>query len=397
MSDQPDSLQFRLPSHPEAVLSRMNALREERHFCDITLLLRGPLGATEKLSFHGHKVVLAAASDFLRDQFLLHDGRAELAVGVVTDVEVGERLLLSCYTGVLEVPRCELVTYLTAASALQMSRVVEKCAQAISLHFSPAPENTSKEEEIQQTQGANATLKQKAIIDPQMGEVDYENAICCLKVLELESNIMTNDNWKHVGLSNAKFELHSPANGTTSTNREYPNEDERLLDSLPDKDDGKGELNSTTEEPVAEHEIAVPLDTPTQSTVKADRVDNRFPKSYLCQQCDHVFQRMDHYVQHIKDHHYYQCLVCKKSFPQKIALSRHVRVHSPVKPYRCPLCHSTFPNKASLQYHINLHIGKPHKCNYCTAQFNLKPGPRRHLKDTHEMSNLENVLEEDDC
>uniref|UniRef100_A0A3B4BML2 Uncharacterized protein n=1 Tax=Periophthalmus magnuspinnatus TaxID=409849 RepID=A0A3B4BML2_9GOBI len=47
MSDHPDCLQFTLSSHPEAVLSRMNILREERHFCDITLLLGGPVGATE--------------------------------------------------------------------------------------------------------------------------------------------------------------------------------------------------------------------------------------------------------------------------------------------------------------------------------------------------------------
>uniref|UniRef100_A0A8C6UI85 BTB domain-containing protein n=1 Tax=Neogobius melanostomus TaxID=47308 RepID=A0A8C6UI85_9GOBI len=90
-SETPDTLQFRLPSHADAVLSRMNTLREEQHFCDITLLLLEPSGAAaHSFCFHGHKVVLAAASDFLRDQFLLHSGQAELTVSAVTNVEVGK-------------------------------------------------------------------------------------------------------------------------------------------------------------------------------------------------------------------------------------------------------------------------------------------------------------------
>ncbi|XP_055009470.1 zinc finger and BTB domain-containing protein 26-like [Boleophthalmus pectinirostris] len=407
MSDQPDPLRFTLPSHPDTVLSRMDILREERHFCDITLLLGGPLGATEPFCFHGHKVVLAAASDFLRDQFLLHDGQTELAVGVVTNVEVGRRLLLSCYTGLLEVPRCELVTYLTTASALQINSVVEQCAQAISLYFTL--EKTSKAKEIPQTQDLNNTVNQPENTDPQqqLREDDNENRN---KVLESESNITTNDNSKHSDLSryveNGPLECkqHSAENCfTTSTVRDKtcPDNEGRLLESLQEKD-GKSDLNKNIEQPLAELEIAISKDMPKQSTVKScivgDTVDNLLSKSYLCQQCDHVFQHMDNYVQHIKDYHYYQCLVCEKSFPQKTALSRHVQVHGPVKPYRCPLCHSTFPDKTSLQYHINVHTGyKPHKCNYCTGQFNLKPGLRRHLKDTHGKCNLENVLEEGNC
>lgn len=104
MSSSTDTLQFRFPHLGDFILSGMNALREEHRFCDITLFLGGPQGATvQPLHFHGHRVVLAASSDFLRDQFLLHEGRAELSVTVVSSVEVGKRLLLSCYTGLLEV------------------------------------------------------------------------------------------------------------------------------------------------------------------------------------------------------------------------------------------------------------------------------------------------------
>lgn len=106
MSSSSDAVQFRFATHGDSLLSKMNALREEHRFCDITLLLVGP--QIQPLHFHGHRVVLAASSDFLRDQFLLHEGRAKLSVGVVSSVEVGKRLLLSCYTGLLEV-RCNLL------------------------------------------------------------------------------------------------------------------------------------------------------------------------------------------------------------------------------------------------------------------------------------------------
>ena len=104
-SSSSDTLRFSFDAYGDSVLGRMNSLRQERRFCDATLILGGPGGpaAPPPLRFHGHRVVLAASSDFLRDKFLLHEGRSELCVGVVPHVEVGRRLLLSCYTGLLEV------------------------------------------------------------------------------------------------------------------------------------------------------------------------------------------------------------------------------------------------------------------------------------------------------
>lgn len=104
MSSSRDTLRFRFPAHGDSILSKINALREEQRFCDITLLLGDPRDATgQPLHFHAHRAVLAVSSDFLRDQFLLHGSRAKLCVGVVCRAEVGKRLLLSCYTGLLEV------------------------------------------------------------------------------------------------------------------------------------------------------------------------------------------------------------------------------------------------------------------------------------------------------
>lgn len=70
---QMDVVCFRLPGHSDAALRNMNSLREQRHFCDITIVAGG------RQMFRGHKVVLAAGSAFLRDQFLLNPS-AELQV-----------------------------------------------------------------------------------------------------------------------------------------------------------------------------------------------------------------------------------------------------------------------------------------------------------------------------
>lgn len=61
-----DTLCFRLPGHGDTTLKHMDSLRSRQQFCDITIV------ASNNQSFKGHKVVLAACSPYLRDQFLLN-------------------------------------------------------------------------------------------------------------------------------------------------------------------------------------------------------------------------------------------------------------------------------------------------------------------------------------
>lgn len=104
MSSSCDTLYFSLPAHGSSVLHKMNALREDRRFCDITLIFRSQNSSAEQcVHFHGHRVVLAASSDFFRDQFLLYEDQAEMSVAAVSSARVAKTLLLSCYTGLLEV------------------------------------------------------------------------------------------------------------------------------------------------------------------------------------------------------------------------------------------------------------------------------------------------------
>ncbi|XP_040915130.1 zinc finger and BTB domain-containing protein 6-like [Toxotes jaculatrix] len=468
MSVSSDSLKFRLPTHGDSILSKMNGLREDHRFCDVTLLLGGPQGTTvQPLHFHGHRVVLAASSDFLRDQFLLHEGRAELSVGVVSSVEVGKRLLLSCYTGLLEVPLRELVSYLTAASALQMSQVVEKCAQAVSQYLSPTlaflkMERQSEEQEILQpdsgwpgpsfksqeerdaaqpstsiqeasTEGGGATViqskssaSQGAKVDNQghrevsedrrvvKGEIESsEDAACCFNSLEsgegggIQADHTLKPSYQvHHITGTLKCKLHTPTavqDCTSSTNMGCSAQHEEALNSSQSPDEMlsvAGQLQDCGELMDSHNLFCLSGAHLSNSHCSGDELTEDsdsilVQRPYLCRRCDRVFQHLESYVGHLKEHRQYLCLVCGKGFSQKSNLSRHIQVHTGVKPFRCPLCHKMFSQKAPLQDHLNLHTGdKPHRCNYCAAHFAQKTGLRRHLKDVHGKSGQQNILEE---
>ncbi|KAI4796286.1 hypothetical protein KUCAC02_027854 [Chaenocephalus aceratus] len=102
MSQNQVILQFRFATFGDSMLQKMNLLRHQRRFCDVT-----------------------------------QDSR-EVQISMIQEAEVGRQLLLSCYTGQLEFPELELVHYLTVASFLQMGHIVEQCTEALSKFIKPA-------------------------------------------------------------------------------------------------------------------------------------------------------------------------------------------------------------------------------------------------------------------
>ncbi|XP_064165671.1 zinc finger and BTB domain-containing protein 26-like [Anguilla rostrata] len=379
MTPSSDVLQFRFAGHGDTVLEKMNILREDRRFCDVTLILGG-------FRFPGHRVVLAASSAFLRDQFLLHDTR-ELQVSVLPSADVGRRLLLCCYTGVLEFPLRELVTYLMAASALQMSHVVEKCERAVSQYLDPTLaqlklENSPDPYPLKEKEDLNAESLGEHGPEGAEYDLDSEDSV---QIIHTEAANMGTLRIKQQD-SSSDSPTGSPSHSRagvadSSQDQEFGGGDVYMLAAQHlqlqgGESPGLGESSRMPRDALAEH------DSPLQ-------------RIYFCRKCDRVFQQLENYVGHLKEHKLYLCLLCGKSFSQKSNLTRHIRVHTGIKPFQCPLCHKTFSQKATLQDHLNLHTGnKPHKCNYCAMHFAHKPGLRRHLRDIHGKSSLENMFEE---
>ncbi|XP_054468913.1 zinc finger and BTB domain-containing protein 26-like [Anoplopoma fimbria] len=395
MSSSSDTLRFCFPTHGDSILSKINALREQQRFCDITLVLGGPRGTTvQPPHFCGHRAVLAASSDFLRDQFLLHEGRAELSVGVFSSVEVGKRLLQSCYTGLLEVPLRELVSYLTAASALQMSQVVERCAQAVSQYLSPTlaflkPEIRPAEEK--DTRQLDSDRRDTSFRNQEERDSAQPTASSQESRTEEGGEVVIQSKSRFSQVAKMDELVDSSENQEEEAEGEQSKEEE--LFSLEAELQECGELIDSRLLCLSEAHLPKSHCSGDELTEGSDSVLIQRP--YLCRRCDRVFQHLESYAGHLKQHRQYLCLVCGKGFSQRSNLARHTRVHTRVKPFRCPLCHKTFSHKATLQDHLNLHTGdKPHKCKYCAVLFQHKPGLRRHLKDIHGKSSLQNMLEE---
>uniref|UniRef100_UPI00358E42DC zinc finger and BTB domain-containing protein 12-like n=1 Tax=Myxine glutinosa TaxID=7769 RepID=UPI00358E42DC len=156
-----DVLRFDLTSASPAFLRSMNRLRLDGRLCDVTVRL-------ESVSLRGHRVLFAACSPYLRDQFLLNPNAIEVRISLPQDPRVGFDLLLSCYTGRLEVPTRDLLAYLTAASYLQMDHVVERCTQALGRYIQPLLSSRN-----------TGILKHRKVQDdfrkwPNQAEMDYE-------------------------------------------------------------------------------------------------------------------------------------------------------------------------------------------------------------------------------
>ncbi|MEQ2281914.1 hypothetical protein AMECASPLE_035207, partial [Ameca splendens] len=447
MSSSSDSLHFSLPTHGDSVLHKMNALREEHRFCDITLIL-GSLNtsASQPVHFHGHRVVLAASSDFLRVQFLLHKDQAEMSVSAVSSVRVAKMLLLSCYTGLLEVPHAELVSYLTAASILQMSEVVDKCTQAVSQYLKPTvflekPERRSKETENQEPDrswlcSSFENQREKDVVQPstsiQEDKTKGEGVVLSRAMYRVSQESVMHSEKTRDTIADKKFmkptmessedqtlDLNTlkSERGVENTTASLKNEVFQDLISFPaftadltklvDISQIQQEVRHAEKQDKNIHELKAPQEhggglidskisalsgahlAKTAEDVLETSHSTLVQRPYLCRKCDKIFQHLENYVGHLKEHRQYSCLVCGEGFSQRSKLTRHIRVHPDAKPFRCPLCHETFIQKGLLQEHLHLHTRHKYTLNPT-----CKSGFRGLKRERNGESGLTNMVEE---
>ncbi|XP_066515199.1 zinc finger and BTB domain-containing protein 44 isoform X2 [Hoplias malabaricus] len=118
------------PSHSQELLDKLNALRGEGHFCDVTIRVQGQL-------FSAHKVVLACCSDFLRTKLSgklceedsgTEDDKLVLDLHHVT-VAGFAPLLEYAYTSTLSISTENIIDVLAAASYMQMFAVANTCSE----------------------------------------------------------------------------------------------------------------------------------------------------------------------------------------------------------------------------------------------------------------------------
>ncbi|NWW98610.1 ZBT12 protein, partial [Caloenas nicobarica] len=386
MSSCPELLRFHLPGHEAAALRSMNRLRAEERFCDVTIVARS-------LRFRGHRVILAACSPFLRDQFLLNPA-AELRVSLAHSARVLADLLLSCYTGALEFAGRDLVNYLTAASYLQMEHVVERCRGALA-RFIQAPPPPA------------APLKED---DDDDDDEDAAGDVCIVKVEPARRKRRSERPWAGprgegvaappepprpppLGVVKACYSLAEDAEGEgllifpsaavelhggPGGGHRAIDEPDRMLDEPDRMGDEPGRMAAAAAALAPSPGSSASLAAPAR-----------------CGKCGESFQGVEKLVFHMRAQHFvFMCPRCGKQFNHSSNLNRHMNVHRGVKSHGCGVCGKSFTQKSTLHDHMNLHSGeRPYRCSYCDVRFAHKPAIRRHLKEQHGKTTAENVLE----
>uniref|UniRef100_A0A3Q2ZHB6 Zinc finger and BTB domain containing 12, tandem duplicate 2 n=1 Tax=Kryptolebias marmoratus TaxID=37003 RepID=A0A3Q2ZHB6_KRYMA len=402
---------FRLPGHGDTTLKHMNSLRSRQHFCDITIV------ASNNQTFKGHKVVLAACSPFLRDQFLLNPS-PRLQVSMLYSSSVVCDLLQSCYTGFLQFNPEEIVNYLTAASYFQMEHIVERCRGALekyvhaSIHSdSPPPTGPSPVHQhspaVLSVEENSETSAQGSIQHHDDGSVLDE---ACVRVPEKRplSIAHRQDLWYlaagglggGLGLDFSQEELKAAGSYLSA---EIPRLEFSLSNSHGDKVSpiaANGLSHFSLEESDAgegSSGLTVGTNEAGDESVAVVGSTSSVTGPVICEHCGLTFPSAHSLAVHSRSTHLmYGCPCCGKHFHHATNLTRHMAVHrGGSKAHQCPLCYKTFTQKSTLIDHMNLHSGeRPHHCAYCHARFAHKPALRRHLKEQHGKTTGQNSLHE---
>ncbi|GCC33678.1 zinc finger and BTB domain-containing protein 26-like [Chiloscyllium punctatum] len=433
-----DVVRFQFPSHEVTILKKMNQLRLEERFCDVTIV-------ADQLRFPGHRVVLAACSPFLRDQFHMNPSQ-EVQVFPMTGAQIVLRLLLSCYTGCLEFPFNDILDYLTAASCLQMEHVVEKCRQSLSPRIGPrvppsegvdegpgTPQIASSSERVPDTErpapweaGTAAPAPEEKIPkrtpaddvvkleSEQHSDFSGTEDICIHKVESLADCMegCPEPVGKVRGPETANGlepdpGIHSTAGGYPDAggppydmsevmiSDEFQEEDYESSASEECRSSGfAGSYYRPGEEhpPLAPQQQQPPPPSATALAGLGTKEGESARSPGLCSECGAPFEHREHLAAHMVVHKLYMCLLCGKVFKKNARLAQHINVHTGFKPYCCAICGRTFTQKRSLKDHMNVHNGdSPHCCSYCDMRFTHYSTLRVHLRDQHGKTTTRNM------
>ncbi|CAD5208578.1 unnamed protein product [Bursaphelenchus xylophilus] len=142
-----------------------------------------------------------------------------------------------------------------------------------------------------------------------------------------------------------------------------------------------------------------PLKTATlwrRSRSESDVTQPQNDTSFICEHCGQGFSMHDRLAKHIASRHRdrsasmndetsktHKCTVCNKSFGRSDMLTRHMRLHTGLKPYSCQICGQVFSRSDHLSTHQRTHTGeKPYRCPHCNYAASRRDMITRHMR-TH--------------
>ncbi|XP_058632331.1 zinc finger and BTB domain-containing protein 43 [Onychostoma macrolepis] len=401
METDANSFHVEFPDFSCSLLKKLNQQRQRGQLCDLIVSIGGH-------QFRAHRAVLAASSPYFCDQVLLKNS-ARVVLPDVMHPCVFEQLLLSCYTGGLSVPSGEVVSFLTAASFLQMWHVVDKCTELLEvgkkkrINHGSSPKGdgyATDNEDSGQTAGQGEDL---ADLDPTLGPGTLESAGCsspddpssengsdatenqCSRRAYVPPSIMGHRKKVHI---KSERQSRDACGGTehavndSDENSHNPNIaedcfDEKLVECL-DRDcsyeepldfygtsmEGFSQASDELSNPPSRDKLQLEGgadvskdETPVDGGLKEQTSHSGFAsvvyKLYPCQ--------------------------CGKSFTHKSQRDRHMSMHLGLRPFGCAVCGKSFKMKHHLVGHMKIHTGiKPYECSLCSKRFMWRDSFNRH-------------------
>ncbi|KAI2665045.1 zinc finger and BTB domain-containing 43-like protein [Labeo rohita] len=405
METDANSFHVEFPDFSCSLLKKLNQQRQRGQLCDLIVSIGGH-------QFRAHRAVLAASSPYFCDQVLLKNS-ARVVLPDVMHPCVFEQLLLSCYTGGLSVPSGEVVSFLTAASFLQMWHVVDKCTELLEVGnkkkridsgASPKGDGYATDnDDASQTAGQGEDL---ADLDSALGQGMLESAGCSSpddpssengsdamenqcsrpayvppsimghrKKVQIKSERQTRDACG--GLFGAEHTVNDSDENSHNPNIAEDCFDEKLVECL-DRDCSYEEpldFYGTSMEGFSQavDELSNPASKDKlQAEGGTDVSKDEAPvDSGLKEQTSHSgFASVVYKL--------YPCQ-CGKSFTHKSQRDRHMSMHLGLRPFGCAVCGKSFKMKHHLVGHMKIHTGiKPYECSLCSKRFMWRDSFNRH-------------------
>lgn len=110
---------------------------------------------------------------------------------------------------------------------------------------------------------------------------------------------------------------------------------------------------------------------------------------WQCRICNKTFPYKITMSRHVKLHageKLFKCENCKKRFETRYALVQHVKLHKSDVPFRCELCDKPFLKSAEFSRHVRTHTGeKPFPCTVCEKAFTTKASFLKHSEKKHNL------------
>ncbi|KAG7489680.1 zinc finger and BTB domain-containing protein 34-like isoform X1 [Solea senegalensis] len=427
--DDGSYVEFDVPEFSNTVLTQLNELRLQGKLCDIIVHIQGQ-------PFRAHKAVLAASSPYFRDHSALST-MSGLSISVIKSPEVFEQLLAFCYTGHMSLQLKDIISFLTAASFLQMQTIIDKCTQVLERIHSKIslPVGVCSPEKDDSQTGRNGVNDSNLFVNPTQISPPYYSRQGLGRGRQQHEEAQSDR-----GSSDSVSEHDAPMEGETEQ-VELIGKDGQVTDvhvkvEKPDRptysdSSSAGDDGYHTELVDGEQVLAVSVgsycpviqpatysysgltspcfvnissSSPSRSMLsgfRGGRARSKRPLAIPAGVLSHAKPddgesavgatglENDVRERSLRSQWYpYNerliCIYCGKTFNQKGSLDRHMRLHMGITPFVCKFCGKKYTRKDQLEYHIRGHTdNKPFHCQICGKCFPFQGTLNQHLRKKH--------------